>query len=487
MDAIYARQSVDRADSISIESQIELCQYEARGGEVKAYVDRGYSGKNTERPAFRSMMADMERGLIDKVIVYKLDRISRSILDFSAMMDTFGKYGVEFVSTTEKFDTSSPMGRAMLNICIVFAQLERETIQKRVADAYFSRSRKSLYMGGRVPYGYRLSPAVIGGVRSSRYEAVDEEAEVVRLIFERYAQPEWSYGDIVRELQAAGIDKRGRPWERARVAELIRSPIYVRADLGVYRFYRDQGAEIVNDPADFIGVNGCYYYKGNGAGQLVLAPHDGLVSPEVWLRCREKCRDAKQVQPRQKAKNTWLAGKIKCGLCGYALVSKHAAGTVHSYLLCSHRMDAGGCPGPGTLHTEELEALVWHELQKKLELFPRLRPRSAPAADPEGAALRLELARLDREIAGLMDRLAQADEALFRYIQQRVNELDGKKQAVRQKLARGGSVKDGSGPVLTGYAARWGKLSFDHKRQTADLLIQAVRVDRERVRIQWRV
>ena len=487
MDAIYARQSVDRADSISIESQIELCRYEARGGEVKTYVDRGYSGKNTERPAFRAMMADMERGLIGKVIVYKLDRISRSILDFSAMMDTFGKYGVEFVSTTEKFDTSSPMGRAMLNICIVFAQLERETIQKRVADAYFSRSRKSLYMGGRVPYGYRLSPAVIGGVRSSRYEAVEEEAEVVRLIFERYAQPECSYGDIVRELQAAGICKRGRPWERARVAELLRSPIYVRADLGVYRFYRDQGVEIVNDPADFIGVNGCYYYKGSGTGQLVLAPHEGLVPPEVWLRCREKCRDARQVQPRQKAKNTWLAGKIKCGLCGYALVAKHASGTAHGYLLCSHRMDTGGCPGPGTLHTEELEELVWGELQKRLGLFPRLRPRSAPAAGPEGAALRLELAQLDREIAGLMDRLAQADEALFRYIQQRVAELDGKKQAVRQKLARCGPVKDGSGPVLTGYAARWNGLSFDHKRQVTDLLIQTVQVDRQRVKIQWHV
>lgn len=217
MEAIYARQSVDRADSISIESQIELCQYEARGEAVKTYIDRGYSGKNTERPAFREMMADMERGLIRKVIVYKLDRISRSILDFSAMMDIFGKYGVEFVSTTEKFDTSSPMGRAMLNICIVFAQLERETIQKRVADAYFARCQKGLYMGGRVPFGYRLAPTVIGGIRSSMYEAVPEEAEVVRLIYEHYAQPQCSYGDIIRELHAQGICKRGKPWERSRM------------------------------------------------------------------------------------------------------------------------------------------------------------------------------------------------------------------------------------------------------------------------------
>ena len=134
IDAIYARQSVDKKDSISIESQIEFCKYELKGGNCKEYKDKGYSGKNTERPEFQQLMRDIESGLVRKVVVYKLDRISRSILDFAKMMDFFQKYEVEFVSSTEKFDTSTPMGRAMLNICIVFAQLERETIQKRVVN-----------------------------------------------------------------------------------------------------------------------------------------------------------------------------------------------------------------------------------------------------------------------------------------------------------------------------------------------------------------
>ena len=130
-DAIYARQSIDKKDSISIESQIEFCQYELKGGQYRLYTDKGYSGKNTDRPKFQELMQDIEKGIISKVIVYKLDRISRSILDFANMMESFQLHGVEFVSSTEKFDTSTPMGRAMLNICIVFAQLERETIQKR--------------------------------------------------------------------------------------------------------------------------------------------------------------------------------------------------------------------------------------------------------------------------------------------------------------------------------------------------------------------
>ena len=96
-------------------------------------------------------MRDIKRGLIAKVVVYKLDRISRSILDFANMMELFQQYNVEFVFSTEKFDTSTPMGRAMLNICIVFAQLERETIQKRVTDAYYSRSQRGFKMGGESP------------------------------------------------------------------------------------------------------------------------------------------------------------------------------------------------------------------------------------------------------------------------------------------------------------------------------------------------
>ena len=124
IDAVYARQSVDKKDSISIESQIEFCRHELRGGAAREYQDKGFSGKNTDRPQFQQLVRDIEAGLIARVVVYKLDRISRSILDFANMMQLFQKHNVEFVSGTEKFDTSTPMGRAMLNICIVFAQLE---------------------------------------------------------------------------------------------------------------------------------------------------------------------------------------------------------------------------------------------------------------------------------------------------------------------------------------------------------------------------
>lgn len=497
MIAIYTRQSVDKADSISTESQLEFCRYELRGDDCKVYTDSGYSGKNTDRPAFAQMMSDIESGLISKVVVYKLDRISRSILDFSGMMEKFEKYGVEFVSTTEKFDTSSPMGRAMLNICIVFAQLERETIQKRVSDAYLSRSLKSIYMGGRVPFGFRLVPTVINGIHTAMYEIKPGEAEQIKLIYELYAKPECSYGDIIRHFQKNGILKNGKPWVRTRLADIIKNPVYVRADLSVYEFYREQGAVIANEPGDFIGTNGCYYYKGpSSAGRkqtnpegnhLVLAPHEGIVSSEIWLKCRAKCRDASRIKPYQKAKNTWLAGKIKCGVCGYALVDKHYAAANARYFLCSNKMNAGACEGPGTIYSDDIEKLIAAEVHEKLAQFKRLRKHSEAVESPELVGTKAKVAQLDDEIAALLKRAPDADEVLFRYIGQRVRQLDSEKELLSKRIEALRRQNASERLEINNYKDLWDRLSFDDKRRCADLLIRVIFATADSVRIEWRI
>ncbi len=233
-DALYARQSIEKRDSISVESQLDYCRYETHGKACIEYTDKGFSGKDTNRPGFENMMNDIRAGKIKRVIVYKLDRISRSILDFANMMEIFQKYHVEFVSSTEKFDTSTPIGRAMLNICIVFAQLERETIQKRVTDAYYARCKRGFYMGGRIPYGYRLTSTVIDNVRTSMYEEVPEESEQLKLIYSMYADTDNSLGDIVRYLNEHQIKNlRGANWNTARISEMLRNPVYVQADIDV--------------------------------------------------------------------------------------------------------------------------------------------------------------------------------------------------------------------------------------------------------------
>jgi len=385
----------------------------------------------------------------------------------------------------------------MLNICIVFAQLERETIQKRVADAYYSRSQKSFYMGGRVPYGFRLEATVIDGVKTAKYVINTEEAEQVKLIYELYAKSEASYGDIIAYFCEHGVTKNGKPWGRTRLADVLRNPIYVRADLSVYEFYHAQGAILANEPADFIGTNGCYYYKGKDStgrkhmnlegNHLVLAPHEGIVPADLWLKCRSKCLAARQIRPCQKAKNTWLAGKIKCGVCGYALVDKHYATRKSRYFFCSNKMNSKACDGPGTIYSDDFEQLIYERMQRKLAQFRSLHKRKRNLANPELTTLNVELIQLEAEISSLMEKLAGADDALFRYINRRVGELDAKKQEQGRKIAELKQRQDVDVREIRNHLTDWTELTFEDKRSTVEQLIRAIHATSDKIKIEWRL
>jgi DNA invertase Pin-like site-specific DNA recombinase len=142
------------------------------------------------------MLEDIKRGIIKKVVVYKLDRISRSILDFANIIQIFKRHGVEFLSSTEKFDTSTPIGNAMLNITMVFAQLERETIQKRVRDNYYARGRKGFFMGGRAPYGFIKVETRVEGIKTGTFEENPRQMPVLLTMYRLYANTEMSLGKI---------------------------------------------------------------------------------------------------------------------------------------------------------------------------------------------------------------------------------------------------------------------------------------------------
>ena len=187
MNAIYARQSIDKKDSLSIAGQIALCKKLA-GEDAKVYADKGYSGKNIKRPAFTELIEAVKSGTVKKIFVYRLDRFSRSIADFSKLWEVLEEHGVEFVSATENFDTSSPIGRAMLNIVLVFAQLERETVSLRVKDNYEHRHMLGAWPGGPAPYGFRLGKITVDGKFCSTL-IENENAETVKRIFSMYAKP----------------------------------------------------------------------------------------------------------------------------------------------------------------------------------------------------------------------------------------------------------------------------------------------------------
>jgi len=203
-DAVYARQSVEKKDSLSIDGQIQLCK-RAAGKELVVYQDRGYSGKNTERPEFQQLMKDVEAGKIGRLYVYRLDRFSRSVADFGRLWDILRSHNVEFISVNENFDTSTPMGRAMLHIIMVFAQLERETTAERVRDNYYRRAALGAWPGGPAPMGFSIGRAFDHQGKSVPTLTVNELSELVLRIFREYAEEEASLGSVAKKLNQEGV------------------------------------------------------------------------------------------------------------------------------------------------------------------------------------------------------------------------------------------------------------------------------------------
>ncbi len=496
-DYIYARQSVDRKDSIGIESQIDFCKYELKGGSCKIFKDKGYSGKNTDRPEFQRLLDEIRKGKVRRVIVYKLDRISRSILDFANMMELFQEYDVEFVSSTEKFDTSTPMGRAMLNICIVFAQLERETIQKRVTDAYYSRCLKGFHMSGQAPYGFRLELTTVEGIRTKMMVPDPAAADHVRLMFEMYAEPGTSFGDISRYFEENDIKVYGKSLFRPFLSQLLRNPVYAQADLELYEFFKSQGAAVVNDAADFAGTNGCYLYQGRDVKEdkdrslkdqiLVIAPHEGIVSSDTWLKCRKKLMANITFQNGRKARNTWLAGKVKCGKCGYALkVTCNPSG--YEYLRCNKRSDHKGCPGCGTLRKVEFEQFIFTAMGEKFRDFKHLRG-GEEKANPKLTAYQVELAQVEAEIEKLLDTLTGANATLLAYANKKIEELDTRRQKITKAIADLSveTISQQQIDLLSGYLDDWENISFEDKRKATDGLISSISATSEYVKIEWKI
>lgn len=499
MYALYARQSIDKKDSISVESQIDYCKYETHGESFKVYIDRGYSGKNTNRPAFEELYKDIQQGEITKVVVYKLDRISRSILDFSNMMETFGEYKVEFISTTEKFDTSTPIGRAMLNICIVFAQLERETIQKRVTDAYYARSKRGFYMGGRIPYGFTIEQTVIEGIKTSKYVSMPKESEHIKLLYSLYADSSNSLGDIIRYLNENQIDNlRGSSWNTARISEMLRNPIYVKADMDVYDFFKCQGANVLSPPTDFIGINACYLYKGTVSStrkqsdltdkEIVLAPHEGIVSSGDWIRCRIRCLSNRQSTKTCKPKNSWLIGKVKCGNCGYALTVAKSNTKWKRYFVCSARLNAKKCFGTGsTIYADLLESYMIDAIKDKLTHFKILSMNENNMLNPKVNVDKMRLAHLDTEIKNLLSKVGSANEVLMQYINEKVEMLDTERRLLQEEVVSLSCNTENSIGFITNHVDKWEEISFEDKQTVVDTLIKVIYISNGKIDITWNI
>ena len=484
MDAIYARQSVDKADSLSIQGQIDLCRRET-SGECLVYQDRGYSGKNTNRPGFQRMMADVALGKISRIVVYRLDRFSRSIADFGRLWETLRRHGVEFLSIHETFDTSTPMGRAMLSIVMVFAQLERETTAQRVRDNYYQRLALGAWPGGPAPYGFSIGRLPGAGGKPIPTLIPNGQAPTVERIFAAYAQPGATLGSVARLLNSEGVPAPRRSvWDSVALSRLLHSPLYVMADEDIYLYYQGKGLVLSQGPEAFDGFHAGMIAgrrdRGGGAGpepqaqHFSLANHGGLVPSSLWLSCQHKLDANRQLGGGGRGKHTFLSGLLKCGSCGYS-VKVNRDGEKY-YLLCSGRSNLGVCGQSIRVDLRCLEAAVAAELEPLLAQCPQ-----AARQGPEDSAAKRGLAAIDRKIDRLMQALAQSSAVTMPYINRTIAALEEERRALLARQAQGAARRPSGRRIV------FSALSFQQKKLAAATFIREIRLSGERAEVFWAI
>ena len=499
--AIYVRQSLEKKDSLSLEGQEDLCKKQLLDGEsFSVYKDSGFSGKNIDRPAMTKLVEDIEAGLISKVICYKLDRISRSILDFNNLLVLFQKHKVEFVSCTEHLDTSNPMGRAMINIIATFAQLERETISMRIKDNYYKRGTTGAFLGGRVPYGYNKSTEIINGKKASILEPNTEQLEVIQRLFELYSDGIRSLGDVAKELNKEGIKTaQGKAWTTSTIGRLLRSPLYVKADVDIYNYYKNKGAIIANDISEFEGVNGLFIYGDNKSsrrknedvtGQTAsLSYHEGVIDSRTFLKVQYRLDNNKQLSNNGgHGKLSWLTGTIKCGKCNYSM-SAIKVSTGKRYMVCKGKSNHNGCEGNGTIRAEEIESLIQNRIIDKIKELSKVKLKLENKQTTKINKLKMEISKIDEDINNLMSKVLTANETLMNYINIEIKKLDDKKKELFTKIQEENLKQDNVGSVeeILKKGLEFNSLDFNLKRDICKTLIERILVVDEDITIEWKV
>ena len=491
---LYARKSVERENSISCETQLEYCKSvikpDERDEKIITFVDNGFSGGNVNRDGFQKMMKLVRQGKVKKVIVYKLDRISRSLSDFVNILQEFKEHKVEFVSSQESFDTSSPYGEMIVKLLMVFAEFERTSIINRVTQAYAHRSEMGFYMGGRQPYGFELVPTVIHNVKTKKLNPIPAEVEQVRYIFEVYAQENVSLRRLLDILVAEGKQPlNGSSWTTAKLSTLLKNPIYVKADSDVYDYYDRHGVQMVTDVSLFTGEYGAQLYghtKHDPSSpdwsdmKLVLLTHPGIVDSDIWLRCQRKLEKNRQIGNSVSNPTSWLAGKVICEKCGHTMTTikgkANKSGEIRRYFNCTGRSHKKTCTGPKvTIYAEDLENMVYECISAKLADLKEMNRTTKRGDTAEVNELKLKIKAIEKSEKQLLDTMLAGgfNDDLLALANQKATQLKRDRLALYERIEDLKSREDET-DVVVNLAKSWKTADYKRKKAVAMIMIHKI-------------
>jgi site-specific DNA recombinase len=475
--AIYTRKSTSQGleqEFNSLDAQRDACEAyaKAQGWSVigEAYDDGGFTGANVDRPAFQRLLANVDAKKVDVIVVYKVDRLSRSLLDFAKVMDRLNQAGVAFVSITQNFSTADAMGRLTLNMLMSFAEFEREMIAERTRDKICAARRKGKWTGGAVPFGYE---AVNG-----KLEVVEFEALVVREIFDLYLKHR-SIVRILEELRRRGrttkrhVSKTGsvraaKAWTKDAVLRVLKNPLYT-------------GRTVVG-------------------GEFFQAEHGAVIDRETFARVEAVLGDGTPRSVKTIQRGYLLRGLVRCAACGAGLTPASAFKGKREYryyrCLTRDKQGTGACPC-APLPAKAVEDFVVAELRKLTvdrKLIARIAQGVSERSAGERATLAVELTALPAEIAKLsvearklVDAFASSSTAAQLLLQQRLDEVsahlgDRKKRLdhVERRLAQIEVARidvEWVEGVLRDFDPLWKRLNEENRARVIRALIEEVRVD----------
>src|SRR5713226_5367556 len=396
--AIYTRKSTEvglEQDFNSLDAQREAClayiqsqRHEGWKCLPQRYDDGGFTGGNMDRPALKRLLADIEAGQIDCVVAYKLDRLSRSLLDFARIIGIFEKHHVSFVSITQQFNSATSMGRLVLNVLLSFAQFEREIISERTRDKIAATRRKGKWSGGLPVLGYDVDPQVL------RLVVNPKEATQVRAIFDLYLKHQ-ALLPVVRELERRGW--RTKAWVTRKGRKLGGQP-FVKSNLHK------------------LLTNATYAGKLRYKKELHNGEHPAIVDPAQWQKVQELLqRHRHRGSTERNRSGAILKGLLYCRPCGSAMSPTYSSkGSKHyRYYICTNAQKRGWdhCPSQ-SVPAGPMERIVREQISKVGQDPERLKKILAEASKQRHirlAALESERHRLERELKIMTESLAPAN------------------------------------------------------------------------------
>ena len=506
--AIYVRRSVSDKEkgnnSLSIAAQREECiRYVGEEANFKVYCDDGKSGKDVRhRPEFMQMMSDAKDGYIDRIIVKKYDRFSRNMREYLNITDELDRYGVGVVSLSEPFNTETKEGRMMRNNLLNFAEFERETIAARVKDAYSTKAVETgFYQGGKMFFGFQSSRQTING-KTGSVLVPSEAAQTVIAAYDVYKEPGTSLLDVVNYIKehelpsssTAGNSPVNRSMDRSEISRILENPLYVRADKNVYEYFLSRGFTMIDDIDAYDGVYGLLWHKKNSEDRFIkVGYHEGLVDSETWLAVQDKKSHNHKIPKSRGKLKSWLVGLTKCGHCGKALLIAYSYNAdktkLWRYYNCTGLKTIKGCSRETErlkVRPDDAENIVLNAMREHIAEF-EVAKNSRKSRSSEAEKIKAELLRIETDTKKLIDRLVEADDVLFGYIQNKISELHAKKNEYeKQLLLIERRVKKIDTKPLIEPLNRWNELSMEEKNALAKVMINRVDItDEEGIKIHF--